>query len=161
MMPNSQRKDKLIKEYIHDPYFTKEKYVDPSVCKKCGVVFHDGIFQWINGKLKNAKEIVCPACRRIEDKYEGGVVYLEGEFLNSHKDEIINLIKNVEKEEIAYRPLERIIEIKEEDGKIIITTTYEHIARRIGEAVHKAYKGELNMQYPEGWKYVRVHWKRN
>ena len=27
----NNRKDKLLKEYIHDPYFTKEKYHDPSV----------------------------------------------------------------------------------------------------------------------------------
>jgi len=158
-MPNN-RKDKLIKEYIHDPYFTKEKYHDPSVCKKCGVVFHDGIFQWLDKLPKQADSILCPACRRIEDKYEGGVVHLKGEFLENHKDEIMNLIKNTADEEMAYRPLERIIAIKEENGEIVITTTYEHIARRIGEAVHRAYKGNLKLQYPEGQKYVRVFWER-
>ncbi|MDQ7055715.1 MAG: hypothetical protein Q9M89_04210 [Persephonella sp.] len=50
--------------------------------------------------------------------------------------------------------------MREEDGKIVITTTYEHLARRIGEAVHRAYKGNLNFQYPEGTKYIRVHWER-
>ncbi|MDQ7055713.1 MAG: hypothetical protein Q9M89_04200 [Persephonella sp.] len=43
----NNRKDRLLQEYIHDPYFTKEKYHDPSVCERCGVVFHEGIFQWI------------------------------------------------------------------------------------------------------------------
>jgi NMD protein affecting ribosome stability and mRNA decay len=160
-MPNNQRKDKLIKEYIHDPYFTKEKYPDPSVCERCGVVFHEGIFKWMKEIPKNAAKMICPACRRIEDKYEGGIVFLEGKFLQEHKDEILNLVKNVEEEEMEYRPLERIIEIKEENGQIVITTTYEHLARRIGEAVHRAYKGDLNIQYPEGWKYARVHWKRD
>jgi len=28
-MKNTQRKDKLIKEYIHDTYFMKEKYKEP------------------------------------------------------------------------------------------------------------------------------------
>ncbi|MDQ7055714.1 MAG: hypothetical protein Q9M89_04205 [Persephonella sp.] len=51
--------------------------------------------------------MICPACRRIEDRYEGGIVEFKGEFLQSHRDEIINLIKNVEEEEISYRPLER------------------------------------------------------
>lgn len=156
----SQRKDRLIQEYIHDPYFTKEKYHDPSVCERCGVVFHEGIFQWMEPPPANAEKMICPACRRIEDKYEGGIVILEGDSLSSHKDEIINLIKNVEEEEMAYRPLERIIEIKDEGNKLTITTTYEHLARRIGEAVHKAYKGKLNFQYPEGAKYIRVHWER-
>ena len=108
----------------------------------------------------NAHKIVCPACRRIEDKYEGGVVYLKGEFLQKHKDEILNLIKNVEEEEVAYRPLERIIEIKDNGEEIEITTTYEHLARRLGEAVHRAYKGKLKLEYPGGQKYVRVFWER-
>lgn len=105
-------------------------------------------------------KILCPACRRINDKYEDSIVHLKGEFLQNHKDEIMNLIKNTVDEEMAYRPLERIIEIKEENGEIVITTTYEHIARCIGEAVHRACKGTLNMQYPEGQKYIRVFWQR-
>ena len=159
-MNNSKRKDRLIKEYIHDPYFTKEKYKEPSVCEKCGVVFTEGIFQWMDKVPPNAHKIVCPACRRIEDKYEGGVVYLKGEFLQKHKDEILNLIKNVEEEEVAYRPLERIIEIKDNGEEIEIITTYEHLARRLGEAVHRAYKGKLKLEYPGGQKYVRVFWER-
>jgi len=158
-MPN--RKDRLIKEYIHDPYFVKAKYKDPSVCEKCGVVFHDGIFQWMEKTPKEAHKIVCPACRRIQDRYEGGIVYLEGDFFNEHKEEILNLIKNVASEEMAYRPLERIISIDEEnDGSCVIKTTYEHIARRLGEAVHRAYKGNLKLEYPTGQKYIRVFWQR-
>ncbi len=156
-----RRIDKLIQEYIHDPYFTKEKYHDPSVCEVCGVVFHDGIFEWLKDVPKNAEKIVCPACRRIQDKYEGGVVYLEGTFLEKHLEEIMNLIKNTEEEEMRYRPLDRIISTEKEDGKIVIKTTYEHLARRIGEAVHRAFKGELKLNYPEGKKYVRVYWHRD
>ncbi len=159
-MSKTNRKDRLIKEYIHDPYFTKEKYKEPSVCGKCGVVFSDGIFQWLEKTPPNANKIICPACRRIEDKYEGGVIYLKGEFLKEHKDEILNLIKNVAEEEMAYRPLERIIEIKDEGEDIVITTTYEHLARRLGEAVHRAYKGNLKLEYPGGQKYIRVFWER-
>ena len=160
-MSNRQRKDRLIKEYIHDPYFTKEKYREPSVCEKCGVVFIDGIFQWLDKVPQNPNKIVCPACRRIDDKYEGGILYLKGQFLNEHKDEILNLIRNVAEEELTYRPLERIIQIKEDEDQIVITTTYEHLARRLGEAVHKAYKGDLKLEYPGGQKYIRVFWGRD
>lgn len=156
----SGRKDKLIQEYIHDTYFTKEKFQDPSVCEKCGVVFKDGIFEWLQEVPEGAQKIICPACRRIMDNYEGGIVYLKGEFLNKHREEIMNLIRNTEEEEKRYRPLERIMDMKEEDGQLIIRTTYEHLARRIGEAIHRAYKGDLKLNYPEGWKYVRVYWER-
>jgi hypothetical protein len=154
------RKDRLIQEYIHDPYFPKKRYPDPSLCERCGVVFKNGIFEWLEKLPKTAPRIVCPACKRMADRYEGGVVYLEGEFLNHHKNEIMNIVKNTESAEMKKRPLERIVESVEKENKIKITTTYEHLARRIGEAVHKAYKGSLTMQYPEGEKYVRVGWKR-
>lgn len=104
--------------------------------------------------------MMCPACRRIEDQAEGGTVTLEGDFLSQHKSDIMNIITNTQKAEQALRPLERIISLNDRGTSIEILTTYEHIARRIGEAIHKAYKGELSVQYPEGEKYARVSWKR-
>ena len=152
--------NKLIQEHNHDPYFLKEKCPDPSVCEKCSVVFHNGNFKWSEKPPANAANFLCPACKRIENNYEGGVIFLEGKFLSKHKKEILSIVKNTENNERNYRPLERIIDIAD-NNKITIKTTYEHIARRIGEAVHAACKGELNIRYPEGEKYVRVHWHRD
>ena len=154
------RKDKLIQEYIHDPYFVKEKYREPSVCKKCGVAFQGGLFVWSKAAPGNADTMICPACRRIADNYEGGVLYLEGEFLAEHRDEIMSVIRNTEEEVSRYRPLERIMEISEEDGKVEVKTTYEHLAKKLGNALHRACKGDLKVQYLEGEKYVRVWWSR-
>lgn len=154
------RQDRLLQDGVHDPYFVKQRYRDPSVCEKCNVVFRNGNFEWVKSIPPNASKMVCPACRRIEDKFEGGVVSLEGGFLLQHKSDIMNIIANVEKAEQTSRPLERIISLTDSDGKVEILTTYEHIARRIGEAIHKAYKGELTVQYPEGEKYARVFWRR-
>ena len=156
-----ERRNKLIQEYNHDPYYLKEKINDPAVCRQCGVVYRNGTFEWVEKAPTKAAKISCPACKRIEARYEGGVLYLEGEFLAKHKDEIINIIKNTEYNERNSRPLERIIDMVVNDGKIKIKTTYEHMARRIGEAVHKACKGNMSIQYPEGEKYVRIAWSRN
>ena len=155
------RRNKLIQEYHHDPYYLKEKINDPAVCRQCGVVYRNGTFEWVEKAPAKAAKISCPACKRIEARYEGGVLYLEGEFLAKHKDEIINIIKNTEYNERNSRPLERIIDMVVNDGKIEMKTTYEHMARRIGEAVHKACKGNMSIQYPEGEKYVRIAWSRN
>lgn len=155
------RRNKLIQEYNHDPYFLKEKITDPAVCKQCGVVYKNGTFEWIEKAPTHAAKISCPACKRIEAQYEGGVLHLAGKFLIKHKDEILNIIKNTENNESKSRPLERIITIEVKAEKIEIKTTYEHMARRLGEAVHKACKGNLLIQYPEGEKYVRVFWSRN
>ncbi len=156
------RRDRLVQEYHHDPYFLREKYHEPSICKVCGVVFQDGIFEWMPRPSSEAKPITCPACLRIQEDYEGGMVHLEGQFLQTHWNEIRNLIENTEAREWRQRPLERILEWRiEEDGSVIIRTTYEHLARSIAEAIHRAYKGELNLQYPGEEKYVRAHWHRD
>ena len=155
------RYDRLIQEYTHDPYFLKGKYQDPSICVKCSLVFHDGIFEWLERLPQNAQKMTCPACRRIGDSYEGGHVVLEGTFLSGHKDDVVNTIKNAEESEKRQRPLERIMELAIGDDRIEVKTTYEHMARRIGQAVHNAYKGDLTLQYLDAEKFVRVHWKRD
>jgi hypothetical protein len=154
------RHDRLIQEYIHDPYFVKEKYQDPSRCTKCGLIFRGGVFEWLDQAPQNVQKMVCPACRRMEDIYEGGHVVLEGTFIAGHKTDMVNLIKKTEQMEKARRPLERIMDLKVGDERIEVKTTYEHLARRIGQAIHNAYKGELKLQYLEAEKFVRVYWKR-
>ena len=40
----------------------------------------------------------------------------------------------------------------------IITTTDIHLPRRIGQALHSAYKGSLDVHYDEEGYFIRVHW---
>jgi hypothetical protein len=47
------------------------------------------------------------------------------------------------------------------EGRIEISTTYEHMARSIGEAIQNAYKGDLDISYLEAEKFVRIRWKRD
>jgi len=149
-----------VEKKTHDPYLVKEKYPDPSVCETCNVVFGKGIYKWEKEIPENAHKIICPACRKIKDNNEGGYLVLEGNFLVEHKEEITNLIKNTEKLETEKRPLERIMEFNDLGNKIEIRTTYEHLPRIIGSAIHHAYKGDLHFSYPEGDKFIRAHWKR-
>ncbi|MBP1730356.1 MAG: ATPase with chaperone activity, ATP-binding subunit [Deltaproteobacteria bacterium] len=155
------RGNKLIQDDIHDPYFVRERYRDPSICEKCGVLFRNKAFEWTQKTPSGAAKMICPACRRIEDGFEGGIVVLEGDFLARHKPDILNTIENTEEAEKRKRPLERIISINDQGSRIELRTTYEHIARRIGEAIRKAFKGDLTLQYPTGEKYARVFWRRN
>ncbi len=156
-----ERKDRLIQEYVHDPYFVKTKLRDPSVCEKCRVVFHNGIFDWLDTLPPGAEKMICPACRRIEDNFEGGIVFLEGRFLADHKEEIMNIVRNTERAQKARRPLDRLMKITDSGGRVEILTTYEHLARRIGDAVNSAYKGNLEIQYGDANKYVRIRWVRD
>ncbi len=159
-----KRIDRMLDEEFHDPYYEGRKYPEPTVCEECGAVFQGGRWKWPEGeKPGEYSTSLCPACRRIRDKYPGGVVVLEGKFLKDRakREDIMNLIKNTEKMAKNQHPLERIMEIKEMDEKVEIYTTDPHLARRMGEAVHRAYKGDFEIKYVEGERFVRVRWRRD
>jgi len=153
------RKDRLLKERRHDTYQMSGKWPEPTLCPKCGAVFSGGRWTWLEAP-QNANSTLCPACRRIGDKYPAGYVELKGPFFLAHRDEITNLIRNIENAEKAERPLERIMAMKRRRDTTLVTTTGIHIARRIGEALSRSYKGNLSVQYADGDRIVRVYWQR-
>jgi hypothetical protein len=156
--PGEHRKE-FMDEPIEDPYFVREKFTEPTVCMDCGAVFHDGRWQWMN-RPENPQMKRCPACTRIHEEMPAGYVTLEGAFMQAHKDEVLEIARNLEKREKAEHPLQRIMAIAEEDGKVLITTAALNLARGIGEALKHAYKGELRLDYTPGEYLVRVHWQR-
>ncbi|MBI3814529.1 MAG: hypothetical protein HY279_08710 [Nitrospinae bacterium] len=104
--------------------------------------------------------VMCPACLKIRDNFPGGVVTLKGDFLKSHEDEILNLVRNEGERSLRDNPLERIMAINKIKGGIEIQTTNEKLAQKIGKAVYKAYSGELEYKWSEQNKFVRVNWSR-
>ncbi len=155
----SVRRDKLIEEYRHDTYKEWGKWPEPTVCTICGAVFVNGRWTWGEAP-EDANKVVCPACKRIEEKYHAGEIVLSGEFLKEHKDEILNLVRNEEKAEKAEHPMERIMAIEESDEGVVVKTTGVHLAKRIGHAIAKAYKGDMDIQYGDGEKTIRIAWAR-
>lgn len=153
------RKDRLIKEKLHNIYRERDKSLETTVCTQCGVLYLNGRWTWGNPP-EQAGETICPACRRIADRYPAGHVELKGVFFIDRRDEILSLVHNVEKREKEARPLERIISIVNDKDHSLVTTTGIHVARRIGEALARAYKGDLSFQYADGEKRIRVFWQR-
>ena len=153
------RQDKMIKEKSHDVYRNKEKWPEPTLCSGCGALFVGGRWTWkqSSGGENTAS---CPACRRIADRFPAGTIEIKGEFFKSNREEIINLINNIEKQQKEDHPLERIMDISNGRGATVVTTTGIHIARRIGEALSRSYKGDFSFQYGDGEKSVRVSWER-
>ena len=149
-------------ERVHDPYKTRLKLHDPTVCTECGALFHQGRWQWpSNPPPADAEREKCQACHRIHDEYPAGWVTLSGDFVATHKDEIVHLIRHNEEREKAEHPLHRIMGIDEENGKLVVTTTDIHLPRRIGEALHHAYHGKLDFHYEREEYRLRVHWTRD
>lgn len=135
------------------------KYPEPSVCPDCGAVYHLGRWQWMPPPVHAAPQ-QCAACWRIKDHKPAGYILLEGTFAVSHRDEILSLIRNLEQKEKSEHPLQRIMDIGEQDSYISVTTTDLHLARGIGEALRDAYKGELESRFDDAACCLNVRWRR-
>lgn len=142
-----------------DPYTTRVKPPEPTACPKCHASFMNGRWTW-QAAPKDAHSQVCPACRRIHDRFPAGYITIKGEFFAEHRDEIVHLIKNHEKKEKEARPLQRIMSIDDKKDGLEVTTTDSHLARGIAEALHDAYKGDLKLRYSRDENLVRAIWKR-
>ncbi len=133
---------------------------EPAVCSECGAVFHAGRWQWGLAPT-GAQHHLCAACRRIKDKQPAGILTLSGALPESNKTEILRLVRHQEEAEKAEHPLNRIIGIEEQAGEILITTTDIHLPRRIGEALKRAFHGELELTYEEDGYFIRANWHRD
>jgi hypothetical protein len=154
-----ERRDRLIQERRHDPYEARRKPREPSACPTCHAVFHDGRWQW-SRPAADARNLVCPACQRTAEQMPAGILRLSGDFHLAHRVEILGLIRGVEKREAKEHPLKRIMQVSECGEELEVTTCEAGLARSLGDAIHHAYKGELDYHYPDGGDVLRVHWKR-
>lgn len=154
-------KQKKSIDTARDPYMNKAEPEDGSTCRKCGAVYRDK--RWsLKAKAPAAEKekVLCPACQKIKDKFAEGFVTLQGEFLKEHKEEILNLVRNKEERSMHTNPLHRIIEIKERNGKVEITTTTDKLAQRLGQVLKKTYSGEVEYKWSSDVKLARVVWTR-
>lgn len=153
------RRDQLRQERVHDSYKLRGKLAEPSVCGKCGAVYHAGRWQW-GARPDGAQDVTCPACQRVADRFPAGFVHVGGEFFAARRDELMKLLRHHEEKQKAEHPLARIMAVEDEAGGILLTTTDMHLARDLGEALHQAYQGDLEFHYNEGENLLRVSWRR-
>lgn len=152
---------------IEDPYMLHGCGTESLYCPVCKSVYYDK--HWAQDekaykkalKNKNVKAIKCPACLKIEDHYAMGILKLQGSFLKDHRADILSTIKSEAKNALARNPLDRIIEIDEKKKNITISTTTEKLALKLGRKVNKAYKGNLQYQFAQKEKVVRLNWERD
>lgn len=158
--PWTRPRQAVIADTGHDSYRDREHFPEPTVCTGCHAVFEEGRWTWAKPS-KAADERVCPACRRIADDYPAGFLTLSGSFLDEHRTDILNLIENEANAESREHPLHRIMDMEDDEaGGLLVRTTDVHLPRRIGEALHGAFHGELDYEYLEDETVVRVTWQR-
>jgi NMD protein affecting ribosome stability and mRNA decay len=148
-----------------DPYQPAEGQ-EAAVCTQCHALYRSKrwsfdapLYERLAG-TDQVREVVCPTCRKIKDHFPEGILTLSGEFFDQHQEEIVKLVEK-EAARVAKRSVaDRIIQIKPEDGKLVVETTTEKMAQHLGRAVYKAYKGGLHFRWGEVERFVRVSWSR-
>ncbi len=159
--PHSKtRRDPLFREQVHDPYSARRKLREPTKCSDCGAIYKDGRWQWAALDTLIAEPGVCEACMRIAEDSPAGHLTISGAFAKAHRTEIVNLARNEEEREKSEHALNRIMDITEADGSLVIRTTDIHLPRRIAHALERAYKGESHTHYDKEGYFVRITWTR-
>ncbi|MGE5548654.1 MAG: BCAM0308 family protein [Solirubrobacterales bacterium] len=150
----------MIQEHVHDPYRMRRKPEGPLACPRCSAVYDDGRWRWAEHAPAGMAEEVCPACRRIADDCPAGIIEIEGMFAEAHREEIRGLLRNEAEAEAREHPMNRVLAMVTHDGGMKVTTTDLHLARRLGEALHRAFHGELSLDYAKEEYLLRVRWVR-
>jgi NMD protein affecting ribosome stability and mRNA decay len=148
---------------IHDtPPDKTGKLRELAECPDCRASYRNGRWTWERAPV-GSYEHVCPACERIRGDYPAGVLRIQGGFANSHRDELVGLIRNVEERERREHPLKRVMAIEEEGGGLEVKTTDAKLAESLGKALHHAYAGTLEQPPTSSDKenLVRVRWTRD
>jgi NMD protein affecting ribosome stability and mRNA decay len=137
------------------------------ICPSCYAVCSDQ--KWDFDEAVRAKAMkgngwekhLCPGCERVAKGQVDGVVYLRGDFLNTHREEAKNLIRSVAQKKLRKNIAARIYHIEEKKDEIVIETTDRVLAERLGKEFEKAYSGHLDIQWQQHSDFARVYWTRD
>jgi hypothetical protein len=156
------RRDRFIKEQVHDPYMAREKLPEPTACPECRAVYQDGRWEWPSTAIEAgpAHEQLCPACQRVRDHMPAGYLNLAGEFFKAHRGEILNLVHNKVRTEESEHPMKRLMNVEDNEDGVVVTFTDTHLPRGAGTAIKNAYDGELDIHYSDDASIVRAYWTR-
>ena len=149
-----------------DPYIPRKGPLEVGVCPECHAISRKKRWyldeaEYVSLARTGAVLRRCPACRKIADGFPSGVVTLRGKFLQTHRDEILSIVRNEERRARETNPLERIMGIRDGDESVEILTTDEKLAQRIGREIRKAYRGTVSYKWSEDANLVRVNWSRD
>jgi hypothetical protein len=148
----------MVQPKEHDTYKAKAKPSGAMVCDTCSVVFHGGRWFWGSPPLTDEHGGLCPACKRIRDRYPAGTIRLDASFLE-HRKEVLRMIARVEEVEKEEHPLERLMGVEESDDGITLTTTGIHLARRITNKLERRFHKQARIRYPEEQNLIFVDLK--
>lgn len=149
---------------------TPRASAEPASCGVCGAVYSDRRWTSAGAARKIGKHrhwrpnatTICPACKQQKEGVAAGFVYLSGDFVPGHAAEIERLLSNEAARAAVDNPLSRIMSNeKDESGRLVVTTTTEHLAERLGQVLGKAFAGKVRYDFSHENKLARVYWHRD
>lgn len=150
----------------HTPRAARE----PATCSACGAVYlkrrwtitRDDEVAQEPRHWRPARVVLCPACKQKHEGDAGGFVTIQGNFFRLHRDQIVRLLRNEATRTAEDNPLAQIMSWRDsQDGKLVLTTTTEHLAQRLGHALEKAFGGAIAYDFSHENKLARVNWQRD
>jgi len=165
MTPRYEPASRKNVDRTRDPYIPRKGPHEIGVCPDCHAIsrkkrWYVNEAEYVSLARTGAVLRRCPACRKIADGFPSGVVTLRGKFLQTHRDGILAIVRNEERRARETKPLERIMEIREGDGRVEILTTDGKLAQRIGREIRKACHGTASYKWSEDASLLRVNWAR-
>ena len=147
---------------------TRRAPAEPILCAGCGAAYVNR--RWSRSAAARLRAAgftggpidarICPACRRRESGVPRGFVHVDGEFAAARRDEIVRLLRNEAERAIEDNPLAQVLEWTDTGAGLLVTTTTEHLAVRLGRALEKAYDGRLLFGFSHENKLAHIWWQR-
>lgn len=142
---------------------------EPILCAGCGAIYANR--RWsrsLNARVRADARgggpiavRICPACRRARSGMPHGFVHIDGEFVRRHRDEILRLLHNEVDRAAEDNPLGQVLDWGDDGtGGLLVTTTTEHLAIRLGRALEKAFDGKVLYGFSHENKLAHVWWHR-
>ncbi len=140
-----------------ETYRNRAKASGAQSCAGCGLVQHRG--RWSRRAPPRARVAsgLCPACRRVRDRYPAGTLRLPQDFFVD-REAILRMLRHAEEIEGAEHPLERLMDVEERDGELVVTTTGVHLAREIAHELGRQFHRKPRFRYADGESLVHVDW---
>ena len=149
---------------------TRRALTEPAKCYVCGAIYADRRWTLADKPRKRGKHrhwhpetiTVCPACKKRQEGLASGFLYVFGDFVPSHREEIGRLLDKESERAAVDNPTARIMKRRtNENGRFMVATTTEHLAQRLGHALEKAFGGKIRYDFSHENKLARVYWHRD
>jgi hypothetical protein len=141
---------------------------EPAYCPGCGAVYVKRHWSHLVAARLQARATgrpmdvrVCPSCRQAHSGAPHGFLHIDGEFFTAHRPELEQLLRNEVERAVAEHPLDQVLGREDlEGGGLVVTTTTEHLAQRLGRALQNAYDGALHFGFSHENKLAHIWWHR-